>query len=228
MSSDRVILRRIAHIHYRHKSLQRTGVFLRDFGFIPVPQAAPSSNGGKSLEYYRGYGNLPFIYVAEQAASDEEPAFVRVAFEADSEADFTKATKVKGASQVRALNAPGGGQTVSLYDPNGTQIDIVYGQELVEPQPPQQVTQPINAGLPDNEAKPRPAGSFQRFDPKATVQVHKLGHLVLQVPQYDVVRAWYQEVLNFVPSDELMLEQGIEVGAFLHLDLAERPTDHRE
>ncbi|TKY86949.1 hypothetical protein EX895_003626 [Sporisorium graminicola] len=180
---NRVILRRIAHIHYRHKDLGKSSQFLRDFGFEPVQH---ETSKGDKLQYYRGYGDLPYIYVAEEAAAGAQPEFVRVAFEADSEEDFKNASKVAGASEVRQLvEAPGGGQLVSLFDPNGTQIDVIYGQQLVEARTPQHVTQPINPGVKDNEQKPRRAGTFQRFDPTQTIQVHKLGHFVLQIPNYD-------------------------------------------
>jgi hypothetical protein len=73
---------------------------------------------------------------------------------------------------------------VTIVDPYGIPFHVIWGQELAEPLVPRNATKPTNLGIVEIEKKARPPGVFQRFDPKAIVPVHKLGHYVLNVPNY--------------------------------------------
>jgi len=53
--------------------------------------------------------------------------FVGLAFEAASEADLEKLSRLPGASPVEAIDEPGGGRRVRLADPHGHQIEVVHG-----------------------------------------------------------------------------------------------------
>jgi hypothetical protein len=74
---------------------------------------------------------------------------------------------------------------VTIPDPYGIPFHVIWGQELVEPCEPKDATKPANQGIVKVEKKARPPGSCQRFNPTATVPVHKLGHYVLNVPDYN-------------------------------------------
>ncbi|PWN86769.1 Glyoxalase/Bleomycin resistance protein/Dihydroxybiphenyl dioxygenase [Acaromyces ingoldii] len=213
----RVHLVRIAHIHYRHHDLAKATQFLEDFGMTQVSTV-------DNRRYFRGYGELPFIYVAEQTET-ERAEFVRVAFEAKDESSLKRASELPGATPIMELQSPGGGRGTSLRDPSGIQIDVILGQQYVPVELPRKRTQAFNRGGPSAEEKPRAAGNFQRFNREEVVRVHKLGHFVLQVADYASSRKFYTETLNFAPSDILQIGE-MEAGAFLHLDLGTRSTDH--
>lgn len=83
---EKVILKRIAHAYYSHTDIDKTKTFLKDFGLTEVAQ-----DGNK--HYFRGYGDLPYIYVAEDAKG-EKGVFKGVAFEAESEEDLLRASRL--------------------------------------------------------------------------------------------------------------------------------------
>ena len=57
-------------------------------------------------------------------------------------------------------------------------------------------------------------------------QVTKLGHLVLETPDFDTSARWYMDTLGFIPSDVMCLPNGDPVGSFMRLDRGDEPTDH--
>ncbi len=87
MADPRVILKRIAHVQYSHSDIDKTNQFLQDFGMTEVAQV-----GDK--HYWKGYGDLPFIYVAEKAV-DGKAIFKGATFEAESRQELEKASRLK-------------------------------------------------------------------------------------------------------------------------------------
>ncbi len=87
MADPRVILKRIAHVQYSHSDIDKTNQFLQDFGMTEVAQV-----GDK--HYWKGYGDLPFIYVAEKAV-DGKALFKGATFEAESRQELEKASRLK-------------------------------------------------------------------------------------------------------------------------------------
>ena len=54
----------------------------------------------------------------------------------------------------------------------------------------------------------------------------RLGHIVLEVADYQATCAWYTQHLGLIPSDVQVLPDGSPVVAFMRLDLGETPADH--
>ena len=80
----------------------------------------------------------------------------------------SRAAKIPGASPLQALtDAPGGGYNVTLTDPEGFPVNLIYGQTPVEPG-----KVPENLVLNFENEKPR-LRSFQRFQP-GPAAVHKV------------------------------------------------------
>ena len=90
----------------------------------------------------------------------------------------------QGASEIKKLDGPGGGYIVTIPDPWGVPFHVIWGQQLVESLVPKDPTKPTNIGIANVNIKARPAGDFQRFDNSSIVPIHKLGHVVLEVPSY--------------------------------------------
>ena len=54
----------------------------------------------------------------------------------------------------------------------------------------------------------------------------RLGHVVLEVADYQATCAWYTQHFGFIPSDVQVLPDGSPAVAFMRLDLGDTPADH--
>jgi catechol 2,3-dioxygenase-like lactoylglutathione lyase family enzyme len=84
-SEPRVMLKRLGHIIYSHSDIDKARAFLEDFGMTLAGR-----EGDKY--YYRGYGDLPYVYVAEKA--EGKGAFKGTAWEAESREELEKAARI--------------------------------------------------------------------------------------------------------------------------------------
>src|SRR5579884_4198685 len=112
----------IAYGRLRSPDLDLQEQFLTDYGFIR------SARTDKAL-YMRGSDAPHHIHVTEKC----DPAFVGLAFYAASEDDLKKIAKAPGASGIEDIDEPGGGKRVRLKEPNGYQVEIVWGIEQLKP-----------------------------------------------------------------------------------------------
>ena len=60
-----------------------------------------------------------------------DPKFVGIAYHAASEDDLKTMAKAPGASGIENIDEPGGGKRVRLTEPNGYQIEVVWGMDKV-------------------------------------------------------------------------------------------------
>ena len=217
-SSSKIGLDRLLYTHYQHNNLASAHKFFTDFGLHTVKQS-------DTIIYYRGFGQNPCLYVAEQAQGDRKK-FVAGAWLVRSEEDFKKASEHKNASPVRESEAPGGGQVVDIEDPNGMLVRLLYGVQLREKES-QQKEEPAPVIFNTWEDKPR-KGEFQRFDGGPS-KVHKLGHfgLVVDPSKFDSTTAWYLENFTLAPTDSLYnKDTGKDTMTFMHIDKGEEYQDH--
>lgn len=218
-------------MRYQHPDLSEITTFLRDFGMSVVRKT-------DSQRWYKGYGQDQYVYYAQQG----EKKFLGGTFEVESYAELEKAEKVPGAGKIEDLSksgAPGGGYLLTLHDPEGFPINLLYGQEKVEMGQVPEVLQ-MNYEV----QKPRVA-RFQRFK-AGPAAVHKLGHYGLCVQDFPTQLQWYTRTFNFAPTDFLYVDtdapsstengknndtNGVskvqkDVAVFLHIDLGPDYTDH--
>ncbi len=204
-------LKDINHVVYRHPDLDVIERFLTDFGLVVALRT-------ERHLYMRGTGELPYVYVAEQA---EQPSFGAIAFAVQSIEDLYEAERLPGASRIETLEGPGGGQRVTLADPTGRRIELVHGIQPVEPLP-------IRTALTLNSAvEKRRFGCVQR-PAKGAAQVLRIGHAAIGVSDMATNLEWYTRTLGLLPSD-LVVEtddQGHPVAAFLRLNRGREWTDH--
>jgi len=199
-------------MRYQHENLEKISTFLKDFGMRTVKKT-------EDKIWFGGYGVDPYVYVAEKGAENK---YLGGAFLVESFGELEKAAKLEGAGEIVELtDAPGGGHSITIQDPEGFPVNLIYGQT------------PTTANLPEKliynyEAdKPRTA-SFQRFK-QGPAAVHKLGHFGLCVTQFPSQVEFYTKTFNLVPSDILQVgEKGKEkdVAVFLHIDRGEEFVDH--
>ncbi|KAK5124653.1 hypothetical protein LTR85_001366 [Meristemomyces frigidus] len=227
-TSEQVLLVKLAHMRYQHPDLEKMTKFLKDFGMHVVKHSKDSDTGVERI-WFRGYGPDQYVYYAQ---SGDEKVFLGGTYEVESMRDLEKASKIEGASEILDLrDAPGGGHMVTLHDPEGFIVNVMYGQE---PAPLGDLPQKVL--LNDETDKPR-VRKFNRFTP-GPAAVHKLGHYGLCVQNFDKQLEWYTRNFNFAPTDFLYVpmpnadgkgtdgKQKKDVAVFCHIDRGDDPVDH--
>ncbi|KAJ5753266.1 hypothetical protein N7520_010183 [Penicillium odoratum] len=127
------------------------------------------------------------------------------------------------ASKIQELtDAPGGGQMVTLTDPEGFPINLFYGQIPATPG-----VYPKKLEINFETEKPR-VRKFQRFQP-GPAAVHKLGHYGVCTTKFEDLVGFYTKNFNIVPTDFLYVEvDGAKrnVALFAHIDRGDKHVDH--
>ena len=112
----------IAYVRLRSPDLDVQAEFLENFGLVP------SVKTGKAI-YYRATDPVHHVHITEKG----DPKFVGIAYHAASEDDLKTLAKAPGASGIENMDEPGGGKRVRLTEPNGYQIEVVWGMDKVNP-----------------------------------------------------------------------------------------------
>ncbi|MDR3470506.1 MAG: VOC family protein [Devosia sp.] len=197
----------VAYVRFRAPDLAEMRAFLEDFGLVIV-------EASQDRIVSRGRGASPVAHVTELG----DPEFAGVGFRAANLEDLHRLAVAENAV-VAPFDAPGGGQRLTLKDPDGHQIEVVAGQAPAEPLALPEPT-PWNTGL-DHErlrkAKRLAAGP---------AHVLRLGHVVLNVSNFRASEAWYKERFGFITSDEIAISPEFSLGAFLRCDRGDVPVDH--
>src|SRR6266571_207728 len=123
----------LAYGRLRAPDLEQMEEFLTHFGMTRAARTP-------SALYMRGTDPRHYLHVTEKG----DPKFVGFAYLAAGEEDLHKLAKAPGASPVEKIDGPGGGQRVRLKEPNGFQVEVVYGIEDLPAIPVQR--QPMNTG----------------------------------------------------------------------------------
>ena len=166
--------------------------------------------------YMRGTDPTPFIHVTHLG----ESKFIGLAFRAQSEEDLEKISKANGASAIENLDEPGGGKRVRLIEPNGYQIEVVFGQESVEAIPVPRF------GVNTAAARASRLGELTRIEPGPS-HVKRLGHAVIMTPDVAGGTKWFRETLGLVSSDDVYAgEKENIIATFNRVDGGERFVDH--
>lgn len=199
----------LAYLVFDRPDLAVAERFLRDFGLQPV-------SCDKGLLFLRGTGPGPFCTVVRQAPAAR---FAGLGLQVDTPAGLEALSRLPGASPVQALTWPGGGRHVVLTDPSGFMVHAVHGRGAV-------AALPHRAALQLNTADTARRINQTQRPPLAPPDVIRLGHVVLELADYQATCAWYTRHFGFIPSDVQLLPDGSPAVAFLRLDLGEQPADH--
>lgn len=209
---EKINLVRIAHVYYTHADLDKAHQFLLDFGATVAESRADRI-------FYKGYGPEPFVYCATKGS---ENAFGGAAFVVKSMDDLERASRtLPNASEIRPIDAPGGGQQVTFHDPvDGFPFHLVHGQTPVA----------VSTHLPEREynfpeAKHRAVNRTQRFK-QGPAPIHRLGHFGCCVTDFAKTFEFYTTRFNLKPSDLIHDAGGRDITTFLHLDRGMEQVDH--
>lgn len=213
-SSDRrVQLLKTAFVVYNHADLDKAKEFLLDFGLHVAFE-----NPGQKI-YFKGYGTEPYVYVACKA---DTSSFGGGGYVVDSFAELEKAQQIPGASTIMQLeDEAGGGQLVTLTDPFGHKVHLIWGWHERPAEPMKLEKLVVNY----EDEKPR-KGQFQRFKP-GPAPVHRWGHYGVTYPegQYQAIYDWYTQNLSLAASD-IVYKDGKAITCFFHVDRGQVYTDH--
>ncbi len=199
----------IAYGRLRAPDLDVAEEFLTHFGMVKVERT-------KNALYMRGTDPAHHVHVTEKG----DPGFVGLAYYAPGEDDLKRLAKAPGASGVEEIDEPGGGKRVRLKEPNGYQIEVVYGIKELAPMPVER--QPLNSG----QEPLKRAGELMRL-PKGPSRVKRIGHGVMASPKVMEAVEWFRETLGFVCSDDVYAgTKDNIIGSFNRCDRGEEYVDH--
>lgn len=199
----------IAYGRLRSPDLDAQEAFLTAFGLVRADRT-------KNALYMRGTDPMHHIHVTEKG----KPEFIGLAYHAASEADLERLAETPGASTIEAIDEPGGGKRVRLKEPNGYQVEVVWGISRVPSIPVR--LQAINNG----EEPMARAGELMRLS-RGPSRVKRIGHGVLGTPRLSETVKWFRDTLGFICSDDVYAgdKQNI-IGSFNRCDCGEEYVDH--
>ncbi len=199
----------IAYVRFTTPDLDVMEGFLKDFG---LHRSARTD----SALYMRCAGSQHHVHISEKGPFPGREGF---GLYANSLSDLEKLASETG-GKVEENSEPGGGYVVRLVDPAGVLVDVIYGQEKLDPLP-------TRSSLPLNFAGPRKRqNATQRFTPGPST-IMRAGHVVIRTPNYNEAYEWYSGLLGMKISDSYYAgeESNIRM-AFLHCGLGEAFVDH--
>jgi hypothetical protein len=200
---------RLAYLIWERPDLERAEKFLLDFGLQVAERAADAI-------YFRGRAEAPYCYAVHGA---RKARFAGLALEVATRADLELLSRIAGAGEIERLQTPGGGEVVRLTDPSGFRVEAVFGQQRY-------AALPHRAALEHNTADAQSRVNAVQRSPVAAPEVVKLGHVVLEVADFQETCGWYTQHFGFIPSDVQLLPDGSPVVTFMRLDLGSKPSDH--
>jgi catechol 2,3-dioxygenase-like lactoylglutathione lyase family enzyme len=201
--------RDIAFVRFQVPDLGRLQTFAEQFGLLSVARTPDKL-------YMTGTHAPAFIYMATHG----EPRFDGVAFELGSSDDLSVFGRMCNAP-VEPLDGPVNGQRVRLLDPDGFSIEAVVFDERATTGP-----DPATPDIPTNDGVAKKRWNQEKQQAPGPSEVCRLGHVVLNVKDYDRSQRWYKERFGFITSDEITAENGSPVGAFMRCDRGSEFTDH--
>jgi catechol 2,3-dioxygenase-like lactoylglutathione lyase family enzyme len=199
----------MSRLMFERRDVAKMTRFLEDFGLVAVDAPGPT-------RYFRGYGTAAWLVSVTPAEQDR---FAGLTASVASEADLSALPKATGAA-IEGVDSPGGGQRVRLTDPDGLIVDVLCGEQNVAPLPTR--LDQVAANTPARRLRVN-QGVRTPIEP---APVFRLGHVVLQRPDFARSSAWYMRHLGLIPTDVQVLEDGKPAMCFFRLDRGAEPTDH--
>jgi catechol 2,3-dioxygenase-like lactoylglutathione lyase family enzyme len=199
----------LAHLVFERPDLQRAEDFLTDFGLS-------LANRTQDLVTMRGTEPRPYCYRVHRGP---RARFVGAGFSVATREELERLAHVDGASGVERSPHPGGGEVVTLRDPSGFAVEVLHGQAAAD-------RLPTREPLAFNVGHERRRINHAQRPPATPPEVIRLGHVVLEVADYQATCAWYTQHLGFIPSEVQVLPDGQPAVAFMRLDLGDTPADH--
>jgi catechol 2,3-dioxygenase-like lactoylglutathione lyase family enzyme len=193
--------------------LDKMEEFLLDFGMVRADRT-------KNALYMRGTdGDHHHLHVTELG----DPVHIGMAWWAKNEEELEKVSKMPGAGDIHEMDEPGGGKRVLLTDPDGRQIEVIYGMEVSKDLEVRDVL--INTG------KNRLVRTeLQRIaeNPGRPSHVKRSAHVVVKTKNLQKFNEWYQSTLGLDRTDSINDENdaNADLMTFNHIDAGQEYSDH--
>ncbi|MGK0293100.1 MAG: catechol 2,3-dioxygenase-like lactoylglutathione lyase family enzyme [Porticoccaceae bacterium] len=212
----------ILFVRFEVTDLQAQKEFLQHFGMRLAKETADSI-------YFRGNGIAPFIYVASQGIANR---YISSGYYVNAFSDLENLARDTGVEIIESQE-PGGGQKVTLSDPDGMGVEVFFGVALDAAAASD--APPLNSGFDKsrvNELQRIGKGADEwvlenndwRYALKS--KVLRLGHIAVNVADPEASLKWYQNTLGYLISDNLGGPDGSRIGAFMRCDQGDAPVDH--
>ena len=203
------MIKTISHTTVRHTDLDAVQNFFTDFGLVV-------SHKSDNRIYFRGTESRPYIYIAEEAKTS---AYVSEAFEVVSREALVSAA-ARFNLPIEPIDAPGGGEKVTLLDPDENIVELVFGIEEVSPLPLPRNPVQLNVG-----GQPARLGRFPIFD-VGPPPVMRLCHIAHWTPNPERLLQWYIDTLGAYPSDVIVTPDDNLAVAFARFPKGDEYVDH--
>ncbi len=203
-----VYAQNLAYLIFERPDLAEAERFLLDFGLLVAFRS-------EHEVYFRSTGSEPYCY---RVILGNQSRFIGFGLTVASRNDLLKLSQLTNASEIELLLF-GGGECIRLNDPSGFIVEAVWGRNLVEPLSHRSALA-VNQG--DSHVR---VNTTQRptIEPP---EILRLGHVVLEVADFQDTCAWYTQHFGFIPSDVQVLPDGSPAVAFLRLNRGDIPADH--
>jgi catechol 2,3-dioxygenase-like lactoylglutathione lyase family enzyme len=201
----------LAFLRFEKADLDAAQRFWTDFGLVTVARTADEL-------VMRCAGSAPAVLTARRAARSR---FVGAAFVVPPQTDFDQLQRDSGARRLSGAEIPGGGRGVSLRDPDGNDVWLITDWGSLALLPLRPPLHPLTNSLGHS---PRVNATVRSAIEPA--MVGRLGHVVLQTPDFARMADWYMRHLGLIPTDVQYLKDGSPLLTFFRLDLGSTPADH--
>ena len=195
-------------VRFSAPDLREMQTFLEDFGMTAI------ADSGDGVLRMRGIGNAPFVHETVHG----EPGFVSLAIAVRDLADLQALAEAEGV-EVENEPGPGGGQRVTMTDPDGFLVEAIAGRRRVAPL----------AGSPSypwNVAGRRERTGETKRVASAPAHVGRLGHVVLGVSNMERTWEWWRSRFGLLISDEVRAPNDDLAALFIRCDRGDEPVDH--
>jgi len=199
----------LAYLMFERPDLDKAESFLNDFGLR-------TSMRSDSAVLLRGTAASHYCYVVKKAP---KPRFVGFGLQVDNKSDLDALARLPGASTIQPSPLPGRGYVVRLTDPSGFRVDAIWGQARA-------AALSHRPALSFNSAEASVRINETQRPPERAPEIIRLGHVVLEVADYQETCAWYAQHFGFIPSDVQVLPDGSPAVTFMRLNLGDTPADH--
>lgn len=208
-ASPTVKAKKLGYLIFERPDLDNAERFLKDFGLHTVSKTAEQL-------FMRAADSAPFCY---HVIRSDKTRFIGFGLVVNAERDLLTLKQVDGASEIFNAEYPGGGLAIRLTDPSGFVVEVICEQQTAAPLAHRNAL-PLNY-----DTKQARVNTTQRA-PVEAPEVLRLGHVVIEVADFQETCAWYTKHFGFIPSDVQVLPDGSPAVVFMRLDLGDTPADH--
>ena len=170
----------------------------------------------------RGEGPQQFIEVCKKG----EKKFIGAAFNAESLEDLEKLSKTESFADIEELHTPGGGFATKGIDPDGLEVDVLFGTKERD-MDKELVPHASNEGGQKNRIN-----EIKRFSKGTYPKILRFGHYGINSVNIPEALKWYNNHIGIIATDIIKVppppitEDSMTIGIFARLDRGLEPTDH--